>query len=177
MASTDADQIVMSTTTTDEDHTPHPMAITEEALVAQEADSATKPPIATHNLMSIAATQTLTADQSTALRIHNNARSAQHLNALHWDPSLAVAATNYAQHLAQINKLQHSSGSGQGENLYWTSTSDPNALKDGSQAWINERPNYHGEKIPEGNFGSYGHYSESNPRILFSCEGGRWMLT
>jgi len=103
------------------------------------------------------------SDQDNALSIHNKARSDKHLTPLQWDPKLAAAATKYAQHLAQIGKLQHSEGSarpGQGENLYGTSSSHT-PLADGARAWINEGAKYHHEKIPEGDFGSYGHYSES----------------
>lgn len=33
-------------------------------------------------------------------------------------------------------------------------------LVEGSVAWINEKPNYHGQNIPDGNFSSYGHYTQ-----------------
>lgn len=83
-------------------------------------------------------------------------------NALKWDDKLASNAQAYAQHLANAGKgLQHSGGDsrpGQGENLYW---SKPNgSMADASQGWVNEVKNYHGEKIGEGDFGSYGHYTQ-----------------
>lgn len=34
------------------------------------------------------------------------------------------------------------------------------SLTDATRAWLNEAPNYHGENIPDGDFGSYGHYTQ-----------------
>lgn len=99
-------------------------------------------------------------DQSAALAIHNSARARKGLNPLQWDKGLAHAATQYAQHLAQIGKMQHASGTGQGENLFWRSPANDTAYASGAQAWINEASNYHGEQIPQGNFSGYGHYCE-----------------
>ncbi|KAL8922473.1 MAG: hypothetical protein Q9208_005195 [Pyrenodesmia sp. 3 TL-2023] len=110
----------------------------------------------------------LSDDERKALNIHNKARQeapqgfGHPRNALKWDDKLASNAQAYAQHLAKAGKgLQHSGGDsrpGQGENLYW---SKPNgSMADASQGWVNEVKNYHGEKIGEGNFGSYGHYTQ-----------------
>ncbi|KAI4112858.1 MAG: hypothetical protein LQ338_008262 [Usnochroma carphineum] len=79
-----------------------------------------------------------------------------------WDDQLAANATAYARRLASANQgLHHSDGNGrpnQGENLYW---SKPNgSLADASTGWVNEQKSYHGEKIGEGDFGSYGHYTQ-----------------
>jgi len=30
----------------------------------------------------------------------------------------------------------------------------------GVEAWVNEKPNYHGEKIAEGDLKAYGHYTQ-----------------
>lgn len=99
-------------------------------------------------------------DQTTALAIHNSARAGKGLQALQWDQGLARAATEYAQHLAKIGKLEHASGTGQGENLFWRSPGNDTAHASAAQAWINEASNYHGEQIPQGNFSAYGHYCE-----------------
>jgi hypothetical protein len=32
--------------------------------------------------------------------------------------------------------------------------------------WLDEEKNYHGEVIPQGDFGSYGHYSKHLPEAL-----------
>lgn len=106
--------------------------------------------------------------QSEALKIHNQAREAAtkqtsvHRPELIWDSHLAAAAEEWAHYLASRDAgLQHSTGAerpGQGENLYWTSAGG--TLADGSQCWVNERKMYHGEKIGQGNFESYGHYTQ-----------------
>jgi uncharacterized protein YkwD len=100
------------------------------------------------------------SDQDAALAIHNNARAGKRLQALQWDQGLARAATEYAKHLADIGKMQHASGTGQGENLFWRSPANDTAHASAAQAWINEASNYHGEVIPQGNFSAYGHYCE-----------------
>jgi Cysteine-rich secretory protein family len=111
-------------------------------------------------------------DESASLAVHNTARAQKGLHPLQWDQGLAHAATQYAQHLAQIGKLEHSSGTGQGENLFWASPANNSALQNGAKAWLNEAGNYHGEVIPQGNFASYGHYS----KLILEIEK-RQMLT
>lgn len=77
---------------------------------------------------------------------------------LTWDDALANDAKKYAQYLADNKKFEHSGVQGQGENLFMSSGNA--TLTDASRAWLAEKPNYHGEKIPDGNFGSYGHYTQ-----------------
>ncbi|KAI9707114.1 MAG: hypothetical protein M1836_000074 [Candelina mexicana] len=51
----------------------------------------------------------------------------------------------------------------QGENLAWFWSSDQHAippLSKGVQDWLNEEAKYHGEKIGEGNFHDWGHYTQ-----------------
>ncbi len=64
----------------------------------------------------------LDPDQQKALDAQNNKRKAKGLKPLAWDNQLAKNAEAYAKHLAQIGKLEHSSGDqrpNQGENLAW----------------------------------------------------------
>lgn len=101
----------------------------------------------------------------TALKIHNDARAAKKLAPLTWDDNLASQATDYAKHLASANKgLQHStnrSNPPQGENLYAEMGLSTPPAAAAAQAWINEGAKWSEEmKIGEGDFGSYGHYSE-----------------
>ncbi|KAI0839525.1 glycoside hydrolase family 128 protein [Hypoxylon sp. FL0890] len=104
----------------------------------------------------------LSPDQQKALDLHNNKRKSKGLKPLAWDNQLAKNATEYAKHLAAIGKLEHSSGDqrpNQGENLAWaSSTNTPLAMS--AQMWLDEEKNYHGEPIGQGNFGSYGHYTQ-----------------
>ncbi|KAL8711725.1 MAG: hypothetical protein Q9220_003896 [cf. Caloplaca sp. 1 TL-2023] len=108
-------------------------------------------------------------DVNEALKVHNDARNDASKHSGHprpnlvWDKKLEDDAHAYAQHLAQANQgLQHSSGDSrknQGENLYWSKPSG--SLAASSHGWVNEKKDYHGEKIGEGNFMSYGHYTQA----------------
>ncbi|KAH6662784.1 CAP domain-containing protein [Halenospora varia] len=97
-----------------------------------------------------------------AVQAHNKARSEApggSRPALRWSNQLAASAQAWANHLASINAMQHDPNSGaEGENLY--GTTGEAKFVDAANAWCNERANYHGEKIGEGNFGSYGHYTQ-----------------
>ncbi|CAO1601034.1 hypothetical protein XANCAGTX0491_004702 [Xanthoria calcicola] len=110
----------------------------------------------------------LSEGEKKALQIHNQARRDVSKSTGHnrpdlvWDNKLEKDATAYAQHLCRANKgLQHSSGDqrpGQGENLAWSKPQG--SVEAGSQMWVNEKKNYHGEKIGEGDFGAYGHFTQ-----------------
>ncbi|TPX13057.1 uncharacterized protein E0L32_006483 [Thyridium curvatum] len=101
----------------------------------------------------------LTSDQQMALNVHNSARSSRRVPALQWDASLASAAQSYANTLASTGQFKHS-GVG-GENLFYERGGTyPQPLLDASKAWIAEKPNYHNEVIPQGNFEAYGHYTQ-----------------
>ncbi|RYC64356.1 hypothetical protein CHU98_g1845 [Xylaria longipes] len=124
-----------------------------------------KAAVAESNVLAVtesSATTALSQDQENALNAHNEKRKAKGLNPLIWDSQLAKNAEEYAKHLAQIGKLQHSSGDqrpDQGENLAWASASStPLAMS--ADMWLAEEKNYHGEPIGQGDFGSYGHYTQ-----------------
>lgn len=93
-----------------------PMKLPGKAAVAAFAES---------NVLAVtelSATAGLTEDQQKALNAHNEKRKAKGLKPLTWDNQLAKNAGEYAKHLAQIGKLEHSSGDqrpNQGENLAW----------------------------------------------------------
>ncbi|KAL9135852.1 MAG: hypothetical protein Q9175_002941 [Cornicularia normoerica] len=132
----------------------------------------------------------LSQDQANALQIHNQgtyfpslplhhyhptnkptltARSAANSisgavsrPSLNWDTALASDAQNWANNLASANSgLNHSTSDqrpNEGENLYWVSSGG--ALADAAQGWVNEGSKYSGQKIGEGDFGAYGHYTQ-----------------
>lgn len=77
---------------------------------------------------------------------------------LTWDDGLTNDAKKYAQYLADNKKFEHSGVNGQGENLFMSSGNA--SLADATRAWLNEKPNYHGENIPDGDFAKYGHYTQ-----------------
>ncbi|CAG9995555.1 unnamed protein product [Clonostachys byssicola] len=91
----------------------------------------------------------VSADQLESLRLHNAARAGRRLKAVTWDPTLASAALDWANYIAGINSLEHSSSAqrpNQGENLAYSK--------------LDEVSNYNGETIPRGNFQAYGHYTQ-----------------
>ncbi|KAI1758130.1 glycoside hydrolase family 128 protein [Xylaria castorea] len=133
-----------------------PMKLPGKAAIAAVAES---------NVLAVAelsATAALSQDQQKALNAHNEKRKAKGLNPLAWDNQLAKNAEAYAKHLAQIGKLQHSSGDqrpNQGENLAMASASSTPLIMSANM-WLAEEKNYHGEPIGQGDFGSYGHYTQ-----------------
>ena len=61
--------------------------------------------------------------QQEVLEAHNNYRARHCAGSLEFDYELSVSAQNYAEHLAQIERLVHSGTPGVGENLWqlWSS--------------------------------------------------------
>ncbi|VUC22872.1 unnamed protein product [Clonostachys rosea] len=127
---------------------------------ASEATFACKPEFFTRSLIEKRA---LTTDESQALQLHNDARAAVGVPALEWDTDLQANALAWAQELARRGSLDHSDSSqrpNQGENLaggsmYFCSIS---GLKMNYRT--DEKDSYHNEIILEGDFGSYGHYTQ-----------------
>ena len=77
---------------------------------------------------------------------------------LSWDANLANDAQQWAQHLADTDTFEHSGMGNEGENLF---EAFPSAtFTTATQAWCNEISSYNGQNIPDGNFGSYGHYTQ-----------------
>lgn len=132
----------------------------EENLSTREA----APEVVDHAELDTRAT-TLTLDQSVGLKVQNNGRQSLSEVLLVWDDTLTAHAQQWANYLAQIDQLQHSTSSqrpGEGENLAWAWAT--NGIKypqtQAAQGWMAEQSNYHGEVIPQGDFASYGHYTQ-----------------
>lgn len=104
-----------------------------------------------------------------ALQVHNTARAAKGAGPLQWDTRLAKDAKNYARVLSVKRTLVHADCE-EGENLYQQSCGDC-TYADAVKAWLGEEIYYRGQKIPEGDFEAYGHYSECY------CGSCRWRLT
>ncbi|KAI1849129.1 hypothetical protein JX265_013143 [Neoarthrinium moseri] len=137
---------------------PTPLAHGEQDKAIHESAS-----VASVEEFSVSAAAALNGDQAKALKIHNDGRKTKGCPALTWDAGLAQHAQQWANHLAQIDKMEHSSGNqrpGEGENLAWYSNSPNDPLSGGAQMWMNEAKDYHGEPIGQGNFGKYGHYTQ-----------------
>ncbi|KAH8802826.1 CAP domain-containing protein [Xylogone sp. PMI_703] len=98
-----------------------------------------------------------------AVAEHNRARDAApgvRRPHLQWDNQLAHDAQEWANHLAATEQFQHAGAKGEGENLFMQMGGGPQPLKKGVQSWNEEKKNYHGEKIGQGNFSGYGHYTQ-----------------
>ena len=102
-------------------------------------------------------TQAVTqAEKCAILKAHNDARAAvgKGLPNLKWNDNLANIAFTYSKQC----KFQHSNN-GYGENL-WSGTSGYFTVADAVGGWVGEKKNYNGQAIGQGNFGSYGHYTQ-----------------
>ena len=100
---------------------------------------------------------------NTILKIHNNERAAVSVTPLVWSNTLATNAKSWAEHLANINTLQHSTGNGYGENLSFRSDSrGPNAISTASlvQGWVNEKNGYSVHPFQWPGDKAQGHYTQ-----------------
>lgn len=90
------------------------------------------------------------------LKAHNDARDAEKAGLPHlkWNDKLAEIAFAYSKQC----KWQHSQN-GYGENLMM-GTAGGFTVADAVNAWVGEKKNYNGQPIGQGNFGSYGHYTQ-----------------
>ncbi|KAL8850970.1 MAG: hypothetical protein Q9221_004053 [Calogaya cf. arnoldii] len=108
-------------------------------------------------------------DRIQALEIHNQCRRDASQSSgiprpdLIWDDNLAAQAQQWASEMAQFDRYEHSPDwlrENQGENI---AASDGRSvtMTEISGSWgPKEKPYYHGEKIPEGDFYIYGHYTQ-----------------
>ncbi len=100
---------------------------------------------------------------NTILKIHNNERAAVSVTPLVWSNTLAADAKSWAEHLAKIGTLQHSTGNGYGENLSFRSDSrGPSAISTASllQGWVNEKNGYSVHPFQWPGDKAQGHYTQ-----------------
>ncbi|KAF3763921.1 hypothetical protein M406DRAFT_75150 [Cryphonectria parasitica EP155] len=140
-----------------------PTTTSSSSSIVVVTTSATPSTTSSAAAASSTASSGLTSDQSAALDTQNGARSDVGETALTWSTTLASDAQSWAEHLASLGSpgdLVHSSGTGQGENLYWQSdASDPYA--NAATAWVDEKSSYSGEAIEDDSaFENYGHYTQ-----------------
>jgi uncharacterized protein YkwD len=120
---------------------------------------------------SVSAAPSISGDQSQGLNIQNNGRRGKGVEALVWDKGLESEATKWAQNLARMGKMEHSTSAqrpNQGENLFWGMASPgpyKNPYTKAAEGWMAEVKDYHGEKIGQGNLSKYGHYSKGSPSL------------
>ncbi|VUC27411.1 unnamed protein product [Clonostachys rosea] len=135
------------------------VAVPTTTLVTKVATSAAA--VATQtSAPSQPSTGNLDDDKQKALDAHNAARAAVGNSPLTWDDSLSSDAQVWATTIAALSSLTHSSGSGQGENLYMQSGSDSPFLN-GINSFLSEKSLYSGEAISGTNFGGFGHYTQA----------------
>lgn len=104
------------------------------------------------------ASSSLNAFQSDCFNQHNIVRSKEKRPLLTWSQPVASSAQVWANYLIAKNLFQHSHNQ-YGENLYLEINGD-RSCRAAVNAWYAEKPNYHNEVIPQGNFQSYGHYTQ-----------------
>ena len=97
------------------------------------------------------------------LSVHNAERAAVGVNPLTWSDALASDAAQWAQRLAQIETLQHSTPDqrpGQGENL-WMGSAGGYTPAQMAQAWADEKSAFRVGTFPDVTTGGVvGHYTQ-----------------
>ncbi len=97
------------------------------------------------------------------LNAHNKYRAELNIPALVWSEKLAKNAKVWADRLAAEGRLYHSSGTGQGENL-WMGSSGGFSLTNMVNTWGRERKFYKDGIFPNvstsGNWADVGHYTQ-----------------
>jgi uncharacterized protein YkwD len=99
---------------------------------------------------------------NTVLEVHNRERAEFGVPDLVWSDTLAAGAKTWAEHLATTKDLFiHDPDNTLGENLAGFNPSKwVNAQGEGLQLWIEEKENYHGERVTADNIESIGHYAQ-----------------
>jgi len=97
------------------------------------------------------------------LNAHNKYRTALDIPPLKWSDKLAKDANAWADRLADERRMYHSSGTGEGENL-WMGTSGYYSLTQMVDAWGGEKRYYKNGTFPDvstsGNWSDVGHYTQ-----------------
>lgn len=97
------------------------------------------------------------------LNAHNKYRSELNIAPLKWSEELAKHAKAWADRLASERKMYHSSGTGEGENL-WMGTSGYYSLTQMVDGWGGEKKYYKDGIFPgvstTGNWADVGHYTQ-----------------
>jgi uncharacterized protein YkwD len=101
----------------------------------------------------------LNEDITSALNVHNEAREEVGVNAVVWSSRLANDAEEYAKKLAKSGRFKHSK-TGDGENLYWYSSTHHNPMTEASTSWYEEIQLYRYRKCCGRNFSDTGHYTQ-----------------
>jgi pathogenesis-related protein 1 len=99
-------------------------------------------------------------EAKTLLREHNRTRAEVGAAPLQWSPQVATSAQRWADHLADTScRMQHSRGSGYGENLYM-GTAGYYGVQDAALAWAREKRLYRGGVLRPDSWAPSGHYTQ-----------------
>ena len=83
--------------------------------------------------------------QMEAVKAHNMYRAKHRVGSLALDENLCAEAGKYAQYLADTDTFEHSGDPDNGENLYWSWSSDPRWVLEGGEpvtSWYEECRGY-----------------------------------
>ena len=113
------------------------------------------------------ATGRLTSLDARLLAAHNRERGKGGVEALSWDPALAVEAAAWGERLAASGAFEHDPDTGgddpQGENL-WAGTKGAFAPEEMVEGWIEEKRHFRPGRFPDnsatGDFADVGHYTQ-----------------
>lgn len=137
---------------------PHCLAVL--LLSACAGASAHQTPQAKAPPAGAAGSRLASAEVQTLLREHNRARAAVGVAPLQWSAPVAKTAQRWADHLASSScRMQHSRGSGYGENLF-IGTAGRYGVKDAALAWEQEKRLYRGGVLKVGKTQGIGHYTQ-----------------
>ena len=105
-----------------------------------------------------AAQQSVDRERAAFLKVHNDARAEVGIAPLQWNDKLAAFAQEWANEIARSGKFEHRPNNRYGENLAGYTADESPAY--GARLWLDEKKDYHGEKIGGGNFKKVGHYTQ-----------------
>ncbi|KAK9378179.1 uncharacterized protein V2V93DRAFT_376435 [Kockiozyma suomiensis] len=104
----------------------------------------------------------LTADEQSALDAQNAAREEAGVPDFTWSDDLAAEAKSYAEYLSANDLFVHSGVAGEGENLYWSSSTASGQLTDAVDSFLSEKSSYDaaGDPVIGDGYTAYGHYTQ-----------------
>lgn len=88
------------------------------------------------------------------------ARAALGVAPLQWDTNLQAAAQNWANHLAQVNSLDHDPNAGAGENIALFSPANNTILANATALWLAEKSAYTYGIFDGSQVEAAGHYTQ-----------------
>ncbi|KFY79414.1 hypothetical protein V499_01608 [Pseudogymnoascus sp. VKM F-103] len=100
------------------------------------------------------------SDQDNALALHNQARAALGVAPLQWDNNLQAAAQSWANHLAQVNSLDHDPNASAGENIALFSPASDTILGNATGLWLAEKTAYSYSIFDGSQVEAAGHYTQ-----------------